>query len=116
MVTSGQGAIHSDTFEGAARKIGRVMANRYTLGFVDVGGWDTHVDQGNSGGGLAYTLNEFGKGLASFASEIGPAAWKRTVVLVISEFGRTFHENGSHGTDHGHGTAYWLMGGIVAGG
>ena len=116
MVTSGQGAIHSDTFEGAARKIGRVMANKYTLGFVDVGGWDTHVDQGGGGGGLAYTLNEFGKGLAGFAAEVGPAAWKRTVVLVISEFGRTFHENGSHGTDHGHGTAYWLMGGLVAGG
>ncbi len=116
MATSGQGAIHSDTFEGAARKIGRVMANRYTLGFVDVGGWDTHVEQGNGAGGLAYTLNEFGKGLAGFASEIGPAAWKHTVVLVISEFGRTFYENGSRGTDHGHGTAYWLMGGMVAGG
>jgi len=117
MVTSGQGAIHSDSFEGAARKIGRVMASKYTLGFVDVGGWDTHVDQGGGGGGgLAFTLNEFGKGLAGFAAEIGPAAWKRTVVVVISEFGRTFHENGSRGTDHGHGTAYWLMGGMVAGG
>ena len=116
MVTSGQGAIHSATFEGAARKIARVMANRYTLGFVDVGGWDSHVDQGNGGGGLAYTLNEFGKGLAGFAAEIGPATWKHTVVLVISEFGRTWHENGSHGTDHGHGTAYWLLGGMVAGG
>ena len=93
--------------------IGRVMANKYTLGFVDVGGCDTHVDQG--GGGLTYTLNEFGKGLAGFASEIGPAAWKRTVVLVISEFGRTWHENGSRGTDHGHGTAYWLMGGKLRG-
>ena len=43
-------------------------------------------------------------------------AWKRTTVVVISEVGRTFRENGNKGTDHGHGTVYWVMGGAVRGG
>ena len=51
----------------------------------------------------------------AFASEIGPQ-WSNTVVCVASEFGRTFRENGNRGTDHGHGTTYWLMGGAVRGG
>ena len=46
---------------------------------------------------------------------MGPA-WQHTVVVVISEFGRTFRENGNHGTDHGHGTAYWVLGGGIRGG
>src|SRR5262249_6185996 len=44
------------------------------------------------------------------------AAWSRTVVVVVSEFGRAFRENGTHGTDHGHGTVYWVLGGAVRGG
>jgi uncharacterized protein (DUF1501 family) len=60
-------------------------------------------------------IGELGRGLAGFAEEIGPA-WKDTVVVVISEFGRTFRENGNRGTDHGHGSAYWVLGGSVKGG
>jgi uncharacterized protein (DUF1501 family) len=56
-----------------------------------------------------------GHGLAAFAQEMG-AAWKDTTVLVISEFGRTFRQNGNRGTDHGHGSVYWVMGGSVRGG
>ena len=115
MATAGQGAIPAQGFEAAARKIGRVMRDKYTLGFVDVGGWDTHVEQGGVGGPLSFVLDVLGKSLAGFADEIGPA-WANTVVVVISEFGRTIRENGGRGTDHGHGTAYWLMGGKVAGG
>ena len=55
------------------------------------------------------------EGLDTFARAMGPA-WNDTVVVVISEFGRTFKENGNRGTDHGHGTAYWVMGGGVKGG
>ena len=54
--------------------------------------------------------------LAGFSEEIGPAAWRDTVVVVISEFGRTFRENGDRGTDHGHGSVYWVMGGGINGG
>ncbi|TAM47599.1 MAG: DUF1501 domain-containing protein, partial [Burkholderiaceae bacterium] len=58
---------------------------------------------------------ELGQGLAAFAQEMGPA-WRSTTVVVISEFGRTFRQNGNHGTDHGHGTVYWVLGGGVRGG
>jgi uncharacterized protein (DUF1501 family) len=54
--------------------------------------------------------------LAGFSEEIGPAGWRDTVVVVISEFGRTFRENGDRGTDHGHGSVYWVMGGGINGG
>jgi uncharacterized protein (DUF1501 family) len=85
------------------------------VGFVDVGGWDTHVAQGGAEGQLAVRLQQLGGGLAAFAAEMGPA-WRETVVVVISEFGRTFRENGNRGTDHGHGSVYWLLGGAVRGG
>ena len=61
------------------------------------------------------SLEELGRGLAAFADELG-GAWRDAVVVVISEFGRTFRENGNHGTDHGHGTVYWILGGSVRGG
>ena len=66
-------------------------------------------------GYLADRLGELGRGLAGFAEEIGPA-WSDTVVVVISEFGRTFRENGDRGTDHGHGSVYWVLGGGIKGG
>lgn len=65
---------------------------------------------------LADRLAELGRGLAGFSEEVGPAAWRDTVVVVISEFGRTFRENGDRGTDHGHGSVYWVMGGGINGG
>ena len=92
------------------------MRDRFNLGFVDVGGWDTHVNQGGATGYLAGRLAELGRGVAGFADEIGPAAWSQTTVVVISEFGRTFRENGDKGTDHGHGGAFWVLGGGIKGG
>jgi uncharacterized protein (DUF1501 family) len=94
--------------------MGRLMASDFGLGFVDVGGWDTHVNQGGATGYLADRLSELGRGLAGFAEDIGPA-WHDTTVVVVSEFGRTFRENGDKGTDHGHGSVYWVMGGQVRG-
>jgi len=82
------------------------------VGFVDVGGWDTHV---NENAALAPNLDSLGRGLASLARELGPE-WANTLVIVVSEFGRTFRENGNRGTDHGHGTVYWFAGGAVTGG
>ncbi len=111
-----RGAVSPKGFELSARRMGRLMATDFTLGFVDVGGWDTHVNQGGATGYLAGRLNELGTGLAGFVEEIGPAAWNDTVVVVVSEFGRTFRENGDKGTDHGHGSSYWVMGGGVKGG
>ncbi len=111
-----RGAVSPKGFELSARRIGRLMQTDYSLGFIDVGGWDTHVGEGAAQGYMAGRLGELGRGLAGFADEIGPDAWKDTVVVVVSEFGRTFRENGDKGTDHGHGSVYWVMGGAVHGG
>ena len=116
MVAANRNAVSPKGFELSARRIARLMKTDYSLGFVDVGGWDTHVNEGAATGYLAQRLGELGRGLAGFADEIGPDAWNNTTVVVVSEFGRTFHENGDKGTDHGHGSVYWVMGGQVKGG
>jgi uncharacterized protein (DUF1501 family) len=92
-----------------------MMRDKYALGFIDVGGWDTHVNQGGATGALANKLEELGRGLAAYKQEMG-SMWKNTTVVVMSEFGRTFRENGKRGTDHGHGSVYWVLGGGQKGG
>ncbi len=116
MTAANRGAVSPRGFELSARRIGRLMREQFNLGFVDVGGWDTHVNQGAATGYLADRLGELGRALAGFSEEIGPAGWRDAVVVVISEFGRTFRENGDRGTDHGHGSVYWVMGGGINGG
>jgi len=116
MTAANRGATSPKGFELAARRIGRLMRSDYNLAFVDVGGWDTHVNQGGATGYLADRLGELGRGLAALSEELGPEAWNDTTIVVISEFGRTFRENGDRGTDHGHGSAYWVLGGQVRGG
>ena len=108
-------AISAKGFELEARRIARLMRDSYRLCFVDVGGWDTHVAQGAATGYLAARLEELGRGLAALPQEMGPA-WRDTTVVVVSEFGRTLRQNGNRGTDHGHGSVLWVMGGAVRGG
>lgn len=115
MTDGNRSAISTKGFALEARRIGKLMQQQYALGFVDVGGWDTHVNQGSANGNLATRFKELGDGLSAFASEMG-SGWDNTVVVVVSEFGRTFRENGNRGTDHGHGTVYWVLGGAVQGG
>lgn len=115
MQAASRNAVNPRGFQVQARRIGRLMRADYNLGFVDVGGWDTHVGEGGESGYLALRLEELGAGLSDLAEALGPA-WRDTVVVVISEFGRTFRENGNRGTDHGHGTVYWILGGGVRGG
>jgi uncharacterized protein (DUF1501 family) len=83
--------------------------------FADAGGWDTHIAQGAGEGQLATRLRELGDSLAAFAQDLGDRM-SEVVVLTMSEFGRTVAENGSNGTDHGHATAMFVMGGGVRGG
>ncbi|HAT33257.1 MAG TPA: DUF1501 domain-containing protein, partial [Janthinobacterium sp.] len=90
------------------------MKDKYSIGFVDVGGWDTHVGQGGASGYLAGRFDELGRGLAAFAQEMG-GDWRDTITVVVSEFGRTFRENGNRGTDHGHGSVLWVLGGGIRG-
>ncbi|SFB29435.1 Uncharacterized conserved protein, DUF1501 family [Collimonas sp. OK607] len=97
-------------------RLGRLMRSNpdIRLGFIAVGGWDTHANQGNGNGQLANRLRPLADGLTTLARELGPA-FNDTVIVVMSEFGRTFRENGNGGTDHGHGNAMWLLGGNVRG-
>jgi len=115
MDAASRGAMTARGFELEARRIARMMRDSYALGFVDVGGWDTHVAQGGATGYLASRLDELGQGLAAFGLEMG-AQWNNTVVVIMSEFGRTFRQNGNRGTDHGHGSVMWVLGGAVRGG
>ena len=84
------------------------------IAFADMGGWDTHVNQGNDQGQLAQRLAELGDALAAFAADLGERMGD-VCVLTMSEFGRTVRENGTGGTDHGHGTAMLVLGGPVNG-
>ena len=85
------------------------------LAFAALGGWDTHISEGSNRGQLTNHLKPLGDGLASFVRQLGPA-YDDTVILVISEFGRTVAENGNAGTDHGRATAMLVLGGAVNGG
>lgn len=114
MDAASRNAMSPKGFEQVARRMALLMRERYDIGFVDVGGWDTHVGQGAAKGYLANRFEELGRGVAGFAQEMGEPAWRQTVVVVVSEFGRTFRENGNRGTDHGHGTVYWVLGGGLA--
>src|SRR5256714_1137293 len=115
MAAANRNAVTARGFETQVKRIARLMRGDYRLAFVDVGGWDTHVGEGGVQGQLATRLEALGGGLATFAGAMGDAR-RGTVVLVISEVGRTFRENRNHGTDHGHGTVYWALGGALSGG
>ena len=115
MGAANRGAINTKGFELEADRMGRLMREKYRIGFIDVGGWDTHVGEGAADGRLSGNLASLGRGLQQFSQSLG-AEWSNTVVVVVSEFGRTFRENGNRGTDHGHGTVYWVLGGAINGG
>src|SRR6202049_1598321 len=115
MEAASHNAISTKGFELEAPRVGKLMRDKFDIGFLDIGGWDTHVGQGGATGYLAGRLEELGRGLAAIAEEMG-AKWQDAIVVVLSEFGRTFRENGNRGTDHGHGSVYWVLGGGVRGG
>ena len=81
------------------------------VGFLDIGGWDTHANQP---GQLTQRLREFGEGLHAFYRDLGDRM-RNVVVLTMTEFGRSIKQNGSGGTDHGHASALFVMGGPVKG-
>ncbi|HKV24187.1 MAG TPA: DUF1501 domain-containing protein [Candidatus Acidoferrum sp.] len=83
--------------------------------FVDCGGWDNHVNEGGVQGQLSNLLRDLGQGLAAFHQDMGDRM-ENIVLVTMSEFGRTAHENGNRGTDHGHANCMFVMGGDVKGG
>lgn len=82
---------------------------------IEVGGWDTHANQGAEDGQLANRLRSLDQGLETLRTSLGNA-WKDTALLVVTEFGRTVAVNGTRGTDHGTATCAFLTGGAIAGG
>lgn len=98
-----------------AQHLGTLMRqNRaLTLGFLSAGGWDTHANQGASTGTLARNLADLSSALVQLRRDFSDP---KDVIVVLSEFGRTTAENGTRGTDHGHGNALWLIGNAVNGG
>ncbi|MFY9753959.1 MAG: DUF1501 domain-containing protein [Candidatus Acidiferrales bacterium] len=85
------------------------------VAFLDSGGWDHHVNEGGVQGQLSNLLRDLGQGLAAFHQDMGDGM-QDVVFVSMSEFGRTAHENGNRGTDHGHANCMFVMGGDVKGG
>jgi uncharacterized protein (DUF1501 family) len=85
------------------------------IAVLEIGGWDTHVGQGAAKGRLAGALQNLAAGLEAMRQSLG-ARWAETVVVAVTEFGRTAHPNGTGGTDHGTATAGFALGGALAGG
>jgi uncharacterized protein (DUF1501 family) len=85
------------------------------VAFADVGGWDTHVNQGGATGQLAARLDDFARSIHALVTDLGDRM-ADVVIMTMSEFGRTARQNGNGGTDHGHATALFVIGGDVHGG
>jgi uncharacterized protein (DUF1501 family) len=117
MRQANNGAPPANGFPLEAARLARLIRRERNirLAFASLGGWDTHVNQGKGKGQLANRLQPLADGLAVLAKGLG-SDWDDTVVVVISEFGRTVRENGNGGTDHGHGNVIWVTGGSVRGG
>jgi uncharacterized protein (DUF1501 family) len=99
--------------EAAARMLGDAAGPRIAV--IEAGGWDSHANQGREAGALAQRLRRLDEGLDKLATGMGPA-WRHTVVLVVTEFGRTVAMNGTRGTDHGTAGMALVLGGAVHGG
>ena len=99
------------------REIGQLIKANVgmEIAFADVGGWDTHVNQGGATGQLANRLGDFAQSIAALVTDLGDRM-EDVVILTMSEFGRMARENGTGGTDHGHAGAMFAIGGAVKGG
>ncbi|MGV0023787.1 DUF1501 domain-containing protein [Phormidesmis priestleyi] len=114
MKQANNGAPLPNGFAIDTRRLAQLMVrdDRIQLAFLALGGWDTHINQS---GQLTRNLQFLRQGLTALQQGLG-SVYADTTILVMSEFGRTVHENGNRGTDHGHGNVLWLMGGEIQGG
>jgi uncharacterized protein (DUF1501 family) len=85
------------------------------VAFTDIGGWDTHANEGAGQGQLANRLTEFATGISALYADLKDSA-DEVIILTMTEFGRTAKENGNRGTDHGHASVMFALGGAVKGG
>lgn len=100
-------------FQGAGKLLAMESGPRVAV--LDPSGWDTHINEGAGDGQLARRLAVLDGALAAMKDALGPV-WSKTAIVVATEFGRTVKVNGSGGTDHGTGSAAFLLGGAVKGG
>jgi uncharacterized protein (DUF1501 family) len=119
--TPANGAVYPTTDLGKAlRDVARLIKAGVGLmsACVDFGDWDMHeyIGTATTGQRMNDHLTALATALAAFATDLGPAGLGRVTVVTVSEFGRRANENGSGGTDHGHGNAMFLIGGSVEGG
>jgi uncharacterized protein (DUF1501 family) len=114
MMESAGDAPTTENFSQDARRLAQLMVgdSKTQLAFMDLSGWDTHVNQKTN---LTNGLKPLAAGLMTLTKELG-SLYKDTTIVVMSEFGRTVKENGNNGTDHGHGNVMWLLGGSLKGG
>jgi uncharacterized protein (DUF1501 family) len=115
MQAANNGAANVQGLALDAQQLGRLMRQepQLRLGFLSAGGWDTHANQGNATGQLANNLASLSNALVELRRYFSAPG---DVIVVASEFGRTCAQNGTRGTDHGHGNAMWLLGERVNGG
>jgi uncharacterized protein (DUF1501 family) len=113
----GPGGFGPKAFQPLAEAAGKLLAatDGPRLAALDMYGWDTHVNQGTANGRLYDNLAGLAAGLDAMAKALGPA-WNETVVIAVTEFGRTVAVNGTNGTDHGTASVMLVMGGAVKGG
>ncbi|MGI0481787.1 DUF1501 domain-containing protein [Geminocystis sp. CENA526] len=114
MMEASKNAPSSSQFVQEAKQMATLMKGKANtqLGFIDLGQWDTHVNQSTR---LNQLLKPLGEGLATLVKELGDT-YNDTTIVVMSEFGRTVKENGNKGTDHGRGNPMWIIGKNVKGG
>jgi uncharacterized protein (DUF1501 family) len=113
----GHGAAEKNAFLAAAAAVGRALVapEGPRIAALTFDGWDTHASEGPASGRLGHLLASLDVALTTLRATLGDA-WKDTVVVIATEFGRTARENGTTGTDHGTGAAAFLVGGAVKGG
>jgi uncharacterized protein (DUF1501 family) len=112
------GATYPNTpFGNALRQTAQLIKAGVGLevAFADIGGWDTHVNEGNQQGQLSNLLRQFSSAIAALYADLGQRM-DDVVILTMSEFGRTARENGNRGTDHGHANAMFVVGNSIRGG
>ena len=114
MMMASKGAKKVDVFVDDAAEVAQLMVGdaKTQLAFMEIGGWDSHINQNFL---LDRQLPSLGEGLATLVSGLEPIL-NDTGIVVMSEFGRTFEENGNKGTDHGYGNVMLLLGGGIKGG
>jgi uncharacterized protein (DUF1501 family) len=111
------GALYRGRYGEALKQVAQLIKADVglELAFTEIGGWDHHAAEGGLQGQLAARLREFGAALAAFHTDLGDRMGD-VVVVTLTEFGRTARENGNRGTDHGHASVSFVMGGAVRGG